>query len=174
MTTLNLWFLRDLRDLLRPHSDRRKRTTNMAGSNCYTGTRGVKGLAQPSRGCLNFGQRGRKSTPPEHYQPVVRRAQLEGPSPENTTLCPPRSSRRGPLIWILLEEFMTSINTVVKTCTICNSVKPRPERSRVSGLRAENFGDLIFLDHESGKVEDKTFGFLIVSDGATSHMTAYP
>ena len=63
---------------------------------------------------------------------------------------------------------------VVKTCPFCNSVRPRPERSRVSGLRAEEFGDLIFLDHGSAKIGDKTFGFLIVLDGATSHLTAYP
>ena len=30
-----------------------------------------------------------------------------------------------------------SYQRVVKTCPFCNSVKPRPERSRVSGLRAE-------------------------------------
>ena len=41
---------------------------------------------------------------------------------------------------------------VVKTCPFCNSVKFRPERSRVSGLRAEEFGDLIFLDHGSAKI----------------------
>ena len=62
---------------------------------------------------------------------------------------------------------------VVKTCPLCNSVKPRPERSRVSGLSAEEFGDLIFLDHGSTKIGDKTFGFLIVLDGATSLLTAY-
>ena len=61
---------------------------------------------------------------------------------------------------------------VVKTCPFCNSIKPRPERSRVSGLRAEEFGDVIFLDRGSAKIEDKTFGFLIVLDGATSHLTA--
>ena len=44
----------------------------------------------------------------------------------------------------------------------------------MSGLRAEEFGDLIFLDHGSAKIEDKTFGFLIVLDGATSRLTAYP
>ena len=55
---------------------------------------------------------------------------------------------------------------------ILNSVKPRPERSRVSGLRAEEFGDLIFLDHGWAKIGDKTHGFLIVLDGATSHLTA--
>ena len=60
---------------------------------------------------------------------------------------------------------------VVETCPFCNSIKPRPERSRVSGLCAEEFGDLIFLDHGSAKIEGKTFGFLIVLDGATSHLT---
>ena len=57
----------------------------------------------------------------------------------------------------------------MKTCPFCNSIKPRPERSRVSGLRAEEFGD-----HGSAKIEDKTFGFLIVLDGATSHLITYP
>ena len=61
---------------------------------------------------------------------------------------------------------------VVKTCPFCNSTKPRPDRSRVSGLRAEEFGDLIFLDHGSTQIGDKTFGFLIILDGATSHLTA--
>ena len=30
------------------------------------------------------------------------------------------------------------------------------------------------MDHGSAKIGDKTFGFLIVSDGATPHLTAYP
>ena len=36
---------------------------------------------------------------------------------------------------------------VVKTCPFCHSTKPTPDRSRASGLRAEEFGELIFLDH---------------------------
>ena len=63
---------------------------------------------------------------------------------------------------------------VVKTCPFCNSVKSRPGRSRVSGLRAEEFGDLIFLDHGSAKNGNKTFRFLIVLDGVTPQLTAYP
>ena len=63
---------------------------------------------------------------------------------------------------------------VVKTCPFCNSTKPRPDRSRVSGLRAEEFGELIFLHRGSTKIGDKTFGFPIVLDGVTSHLTAYP
>ena len=34
---------------------------------------------------------------------------------------------------------------VVKTCPFCNSTKPRSDRSRVGGLRADEFGDLIFF-----------------------------
>ena len=60
---------------------------------------------------------------------------------------------------------------VAKTCPFCNSTKSSPDRSRVSGMRAEEFGDLIFLDHGLTKIGDKTFGFLIVLDGATSHLS---
>ena len=64
---------------------------------------------------------------------------------------------------------------MVKTCPFCNSTKPRPDRSSVSGLRAEEFGDLIFLDHGSTKVGDnKLWIFEFFLDGATSHLTAYP
>ena len=63
---------------------------------------------------------------------------------------------------------------VVKTCPFCNSTKPRPDRSRVGGLRADEFGNLTFLDHGFTKLVDQTFGFLIVLDGGTSHLTAYP
>ena len=54
---------------------------------------------------------------------------------------------------------------VAKTCPFCNSTKPRPDRSRVSGIRAEEFGDLVFLDHGSTNIGDTTFGFLIILDG---------
>ena len=63
---------------------------------------------------------------------------------------------------------------VVKTCPFCNSREPRADRSRVSGQRAKECGDLIFLDHSSTKNGDQTFGCLIVLHGATSHLAAYP
>ena len=62
---------------------------------------------------------------------------------------------------------------VVKTCPFCNLTKPRPDRSRVSGFRAEEFGELIILDHGSTNIVDKTFGFLIVLNGATSHVRGH-
>ena len=66
-------------------------------------------------------------------------------------------------------KFSDLYQHVVKTCPFCSSVEPRPERSRVSGLGAEECGDLIFLDHGSAKIGDKTFGFLITS--GWSHIT---
>ena len=58
---------------------------------------------------------------------------------------------------------------VVNTCPFCNSTKPRPDRSRVGGLRAQEFGYLIFFDHGSTNIGDQTFEYLIVLDGETSH-----
>ena len=62
---------------------------------------------------------------------------------------------------------------VVKTCPFCKSTKPRPDRSRVSGQSR-----IIWRSHLLGswlcKYWRQTFGFLIVLDGATSHLTAYP
>ena len=84
-----------------------------------------------------------------------------------------KNSRRKRLTWKFLEKY-DLYQHVVKTCPFCDSVKPRPERSRVSGLRAEDFGDLIIVDHGSTKIGNKTFGFLIVLDGPTSHLTAHP
>ena len=63
---------------------------------------------------------------------------------------------------------------VVKKCKFCNEAKPKPQRSRVSGLRSEEFGDLIFVDHGTTKVANKTYVFLIVLDGATSYLAVYP
>ena len=57
---------------------------------------------------------------------------------------------------------VTFTSHVVRTCPFCNSTKPRPDRSRVSGLRAEEFADLIFPDYGSTKFGDKTFAFPIV------------
>ena len=37
---------------------------------------------------------------------------------------------------------------VVKTCPFCKSTKPRPDRPRVSVLRGEESGDLIFVDND--------------------------
>ena len=68
---------------------------------------------------------------------------------------------------------------VVKKCETCCKLKDGPPRSKVSGMRAEVFGDLLFIDHASVKYgEDdasKTeFHFMIVLDGATQFIYAVP
>jgi len=63
---------------------------------------------------------------------------------------------------------------IVKTCEYCMKTKPAPQRSRVSGLRSEVFGDLVFLDHGQVKVHSSKFLFLIVLDGATGFTAVYP
>ena len=74
--TLHLWFLQDLRPPQVMQRQKRKGPPVwQARSNCYTETRGVKGLARATRGC------------------------------------PPRSSRRGPLIWIFPGFFLRPLST---------------------------------------------------------------
>ena len=63
---------------------------------------------------------------------------------------------------------------IVKTCEYCMKTKPAPQRSRVSGLRSEVFGDLVFLDHGQVRVHSLKFLFLIILDGATGFTAAYP
>ena len=36
---------------------------------------------------------------------------------------------------------------VVKKCEACYRNQPAPSRSRITGMRAESFGDLLFIDH---------------------------
>ena len=44
-----------------------------------------------------------------------------------------------------------------KRCDGCNEEAPEPSRSRVTGLRADTFGDLIFVDHAKVRHNDKLF-----------------
>ena len=46
------------KDAIKPSTTKTLGTTNIAGSNCSTGTRGVKGLTRASRGDLDFGHKG--------------------------------------------------------------------------------------------------------------------
>ncbi len=61
---------------------------------------------------------------------------------------------------------------VVKKCQTCMDQAPAPSRSRVTGLRAEHFGDLLFMDHCEVKINGKLAVFLILLDGATHLMVA--
>ena len=43
----------------------------------------------------------------------------------------------------------------------------------MSGLRADNFGDIVFIDHADVKIRRETYTDFIVVDGATTFVTAF-
>ena len=55
-----------------------------------------------------------------------------------------------------------------KDCEICQKTKPAPPRSRFSGVRAKDFGDVVFTDHCEIKHMSKKHQLFLVLDGATS------
>ncbi len=63
---------------------------------------------------------------------------------------------------------------VVKGCKVCAEAAPRPQRSHVSGLRANNFGDLVFVDHLQLSHKGEAWFVLVVLDGATNMLWAAP
>jgi hypothetical protein len=56
---------------------------------------------------------------------------------------------------------------VCKGCTVCATPKQAPSRSRISGIRAVNFGDIIFVDHAELKFDKGTVVVLLILDAAT-------
>ena len=65
-------------------------------------------------------------------------------------------------------------DTVVSECTSCQKFAPAPQRSKVSGLRAETFGDLWFLDHVDVSVDQYIYCVLVIVDAATNFIWAAP
>ena len=62
---------------------------------------------------------------------------------------------------------------VCKSCAACNSAKGSPERGKITGMRADNFGDLIFVDHAELKLPGGTVVVLLTPDGATNLLWAH-
>ena len=57
---------------------------------------------------------------------------------------------------------------IVKACESCQRWCQAPTRSRISGMRAVNFGDLIFVDHVDITIDEYTYCVLIVLDAASN------
>ena len=68
----------------------------------------------------------------------------------------------------LPEGIYRMYENVVKECETCQKTKPAPPRSRFSGVRAKEFGDVVFMDHCEIKHMTKKHQLFIVLDGATS------
>ena len=68
----------------------------------------------------------------------------------------------------LPEGIYRLYESVVKECETCQKTKPAPPRSRFSGVRAREFGDVVFMDHCEIKHMAKKHQLFLVLDGATS------
>ena len=68
----------------------------------------------------------------------------------------------------LPEEIYDKYKQVCQGCTVCNKQRPAPSRSRISGIRAENFGDIIFVDHCEINFRKHPIAVLLVMDGASN------
>ena len=152
--TLYLWFLRDL---FSAHSDRRK-TDHQHGriQLLYWNKRRHRAS---ERRRPRFGAKRQRVKLSETLSKSRLTSVTWRTFTWNTTICPTAQFKMRTTYLHIPVGFYDLCQHVVKTCPFCNSMKPRPERSRVSGLRAEEFGDLIFLDHGSAKIEDKASDF---------------
>ena len=74
----------------------------------------------------------------------------------------------------LPQEILDKYEKVVRTCKICSETVPTPPRSHVSGMRAKNFGDLVFMDFADVDYGETKFIVLIVLDGATNLLAVFP
>jgi len=72
----------------------------------------------------------------------------------------------------LPEEIHRLHQETSERCDGCNEGAPAPSRSRVTGLRADSFGHLIFVDHAKVRHNDELYLLLLILDGATNLLTA--
>ena len=55
---------------------------------------------------------------------------------------------------------------MVQSCELCAKKEPPLQSSKVTGLRADNFGDIVVvIDHADVKLRSETFTVLIDVDG---------
>jgi hypothetical protein len=74
----------------------------------------------------------------------------------------------------LPQEVYDLYDKVIKRCSTCQQNHPAPARYRTSGLRAKNFGDMLFVDHCEVHFRGMVYAVLTVLDGATNLAWAKP
>ena len=85
----------------------------------------------------------------------------------------PQSFRHRTSALKLPKEVYDKYLEICKKCEHCQKKHVGPSRSRVSGLRANSFGDLVFIDHCEAKIVEIKYVVLIVVDAATSFLAAF-
>ena len=74
----------------------------------------------------------------------------------------------------LPEAIYEKYDKICKTCDYYTKQPHKMVRARVSGIRADNFGDLLFVDHAEVSFRGHVFLVLPILDAATSLLAAYP
>ena len=71
------------------------------------------------------------------------------------------------------SEIYKLYGEVVAKCEHCSKARTRPPHSKISGLRAVNFGDLLFVDHADIKIQNLAYTVLLIYDAATCHLAGF-
>ena len=141
-------------------SAKKKTTASMARPNCHAGSRGVRGHSlERAEDVSTSGRKAEGEAPRNLISKLSDERNLRDVHLKHYHMSTAQFKKRATHLDI--PGTFYDLQHVVKPCSFCNSIKPRPERSRVSGLRAEEFRYLIFLDRGSAKIGDKTLGFQI-------------
>ena len=74
----------------------------------------------------------------------------------------------------LPKEIYDKYEKIVKACESCQRFHKAPERSRISGMRAQNFGSLIFVDHVDLSIDGRLYVVLVIVDAASNLIWAGP
>ena len=80
----------------------------------------------------------------------------------------PAQLRRRTSVLGLPGEIYDKYDRIVKGCRVCSTSVPTPPRARVAGLRASSFGDLVFVDREEIKYDNRAYLALVTIDGASN------
>ena len=73
----------------------------------------------------------------------------------------------------LPDDIHDRYKEVVQSCEHCVKKKPRLQRSKATGLRADNFGDIVCIYHVDVNISSETYTVRIVVDGATTCVAAF-
>ena len=84
----------------------------------------------------------------------------------------PIQFRRRTSILGLPDSVYEKYEDVYNKCRVCSTSIAPPPRARVSGIRASNFGDIIFVDHVEIQLRKNKYMVLLVFDGASNLLWA--
>ena len=80
----------------------------------------------------------------------------------------PTNFRRRTSALQIPEDIYQEYERICRGCQSCQKFAPAPQRSKVSGMRANDFGDLWFLDHTDVTIGRKQYHILVIVDAMSN------